>query len=353
MAAQQLTLNGAVQALLRLSSRGEALVAEILRLSDHVPPLFVMADRVEQKMYGDVLLDFRYLKSPELFEHRIEVSTELQERDREVWEAHAPLVCRFFALFESVYTYAKDFAKCVQDLQDGVYIQQTVESVLADDDGKQLMCEVLYLFGVHLTLMDARIDGAVRERMVVAYYRNSGGATIEAIDEICLLVQSTGYSPTTIERNGMVRLPPGYPEDYFARMLDKLGIDRSIVKMMIARLRSEDMYSQVPSFPLPQHRSTALATQARMLYILLYFVPEVLEEEHHTMREIVDRHFADNWVITFYMGFVVELTYVWDTYKAARTALANTTKPETLRSLHASHLDHLVEAKKQLASTWN
>ena len=72
-----------------------------------------------------------------------------------------------------------------------------------------------------------------------------------------------------------------------------LGLPHALVLMMIDRLRSEDMYSQIPSYPMPEHRSTALATQAKMLYVLLYFAPEVLEEQHHTMREIVDVHFPD------------------------------------------------------------
>ena len=75
------TVDLAASAFLRLSSRGEALVAELLRLSDHIP-------RPEQKAYGDVLLDFRYLKTPELFEHRIESSAELVARDEDVWENH-------------------------------------------------------------------------------------------------------------------------------------------------------------------------------------------------------------------------------------------------------------------------
>ena len=49
------------QTLLRLSARGEALIAELLRLSDHTPTLFLLADKAEQKLYQDVLLDFRYL----------------------------------------------------------------------------------------------------------------------------------------------------------------------------------------------------------------------------------------------------------------------------------------------------
>ena len=42
------------------------------------------------------------------------------------------------------------------------------------------------------------------------------------------------------------------------------------------------------------------------------------------MREIVDKHFSDNWLIPFYMGFTVDLSEAWAPYKAARTALNNT-----------------------------
>ena len=158
----------AVNVLLRLSSRGEALVAELLRLSDHIPPLFSLLEKQEQKTYGEVLLDFCYLKTPALYEHRIENSAELISRDSEVWEVHGALICRVYDLFESVYKFLKDFVRCVSDLREGVYIQQTIEGVLLDEDGKQLMCEVLYLYGVLLLLMDAKIEGPVRERIVDA-----------------------------------------------------------------------------------------------------------------------------------------------------------------------------------------
>lgn len=42
------------------------------------------------------------------------------------------------------------------------------------------------------------------------------------------------------------------------------------------------------------------------------------------MREIVDKHFYDNWVITFYLGYYVDLTIEWKNYKAAKKALDNT-----------------------------
>jgi len=55
-------------------------------------------------------------------------------------------------------------------------------------------------------------------------------------------------------------------------------------------------FFQVSAYPLPEHRSTALATQASMLYTVLYFEPSLLHSEQAKMREIVDKYFPDNWV---------------------------------------------------------
>lgn len=53
---------------------------------------------------------------------------------------------------------------------------------------------------------------------------------------------------------------------------------------------------QVSAYPLPEHRSTALANQAAMLYVCLYFCPSILHTSQAKMREIVDKYFPDNWV---------------------------------------------------------
>lgn len=53
---------------------------------------------------------------------------------------------------------------------------------------------------------------------------------------------------------------------------------------------------QVSAYPLPEHRSTALANQAAMLYVCLYFSPSILQTQQAKMREIVDKYFPDNWV---------------------------------------------------------
>jgi hypothetical protein len=42
------------------------------------------------------------------------------------------------------------------------------------------------------------------------------------------------------------------------------------------------------------------------------------------MREIVDKHFPDNWVIAYYLGFNSDVCVEWSRYKAAKAALSNT-----------------------------
>ena len=66
------------------------------------------------------------------------------------------------------------------------------------------------------------------------------------------------------------------------------------------------------------------------------------------MREIVDRHFSDNWVIAQYMGFTVELPHVWESYKAARAALANTTQQSNVKALHLYYHERLAQSRKML-----
>ena len=52
-----------------------------------------------------------------------------------------------------------------------------------------------------------------------------------------------------------------------------------------------------------------------MLYVILYFAPDILHSEQAQMREIVDKHFPDNWVISIYMGITVNLAEEWEHYK--------------------------------------
>jgi WASH complex subunit strumpellin len=67
------------------------------------------------------------------------------------------------------------------------------------------------------------------------------------------------------------------------------------------------------------------------------------------MREIVDKHFPDNWVINYYLGFIVDLSVAWEPYKAAKAALANTTQISNVTRLRQVYGGKIDQSLKQLA----
>jgi WASH complex subunit strumpellin len=210
-----------------------------------------------------------------------------------------------------------------------------------DDNGKQLLAEALYLFGVMLLLLDEYIDGVVRERMLISYLRYMGQNEIPLIDEVCKLMGRTQYTGSA--RTSGRRIP-GYPEEFFARF----PLPSKAIQMIIGRLRSDDIYFQQAAYPLPEHRSAALASQAQMLYVILYFMPSILKDEASVMREIVDKHFPDNWVITYYLGFTVDLTWAWEPYRAARSALSQTIATSHVLSLRTKFLSNVPKLSNTL-----
>lgn len=239
--------------------------------------------------YAPVLFDFRYLKTPEMFDKQINTSAELGDVDDEFYASHEELLSRFYALFENVYRYIVDYNKYLGDLMEGFYIQHTLADVLLDTDGKQLMCEALYLLGVMLLTMDTKVPGPVRERLIVAHYRHKGESVTVPIVELAKLCRDTGFRPG----EAASKRPVGYPEEYFRRF----PIPKEVVAMVLARLRSDDVYHQLRVYPAPEHQSFALSQQASVLYVCLFFSPRTLAEEKKEMREIVDKHFSDNWVV--------------------------------------------------------
>lgn len=60
------------QNILRLVSRGNAIIAELLRLADFVPPVFRLENQADKFRYGEIIADFSYFNSTELFDSRIE-----------------------------------------------------------------------------------------------------------------------------------------------------------------------------------------------------------------------------------------------------------------------------------------
>lgn len=64
------------------------------------------------------------------------------------------------------------------------------------------------------------------------------------------------------------------------------------------------------------------------------------------MREIVDKYFPDNWVLSIYMGFTVNLVEAWEPFKAAKLALNNTLETASVKSYASSYFNAMPELLK-------
>lgn len=118
--------------------------------------------------------------------------------------------------------------------------------------------------------------------------------------------------------------------------------------MVIAHLRTDDIYHQVPVYPIPEHRTTALATQAAILYVCLFFAPTTLHRGEACMREIVDKFFPDNWTISLYMGITANLIDSWAPFKAAKAALGHTIAVDTVRQVAAKQRKNFAKCTGQV-----
>ncbi|XP_065218583.1 WASH complex subunit 5 [Planococcus citri] len=325
------------RALVHLVSRGNAVIAELLRLKDYIPSTFRLDNKQDQQKYGDIISDFLYFKTSDDFERKIEKNPTLQDLDTEFRDNNVEILNRFFLVFESVHKYATDINQFVEELEDGIYIQQNLENLFYNGEGKQLLCEMLYLYGVMLLLLDIHIDGMIRERLLVSYYRYCAqhytGRT--TVDDVCKLMRSTGF--------GTSKRPQDYPVDYFKR----IQINEDLITMIIGHLRTDDIYNQISAYPSPEHRSTALSSQAVMLFVCLFFNASILNSQSARMREIVDKYFPDNWVISFYMGSTINLIDIWDSFKAAKVALGNTLEQDNIHTIATNHMQSLKKGVKQ------
>jgi WASH complex subunit strumpellin len=59
------------------------------------------------------------------------------------------------------------------------------------------------------------------------------------------------------------------------------------------------------------------------------------------MREIVDKHFPDMFVVTWFLGYTVDISVVWSQYKAASMAISNTISYQSVKEETEKHLKNL------------
>ncbi|XP_037870039.1 WASH complex subunit 5 isoform X1 [Bombyx mori] len=319
------------QNLLKLISHGNAIIAEILRLKDHNPKVYLLESREIQQKYQDVILDFSYFRISDAHEAKINVNSKLQDLDDDLKENYLEIITRFYFLFENIYQYIIDLNVFIDQLQDEAFIQQNMETVIKDIEGKQLLCESLYLYGAMLLLCDLFIPGPMRERLLVAFYRYSTSQSQSNIDDVCKLLRDTGYDQQNAKR------PAEYPVEYFSRV----NIRHDFIEKVLGKLRSDDIYNQLAVYTLSEHQAPALASQASMLFICLFFAPHYLHTDTSKMREIVDKFFPSNWVLPVYMGVTINIVDYWDNFKAARSALAVTCNTRTIKEIFSKRTSYV------------
>ncbi|XP_077300067.1 WASH complex subunit strump [Arctopsyche grandis] len=327
-----------IQHVLNSVSHGNAIIAEVLRLKDNIPSVFRLETKEDLSKYGDIIFDFSYFKNTDILEKKISNNATLQELDDEFKENYLSIVTRFYSAFESIFQYITDLNSLLSQLNEGAYIQQSLDTTLQDNDGKQLLCESIYLYGCMLFICEAYIPGHIRERLLVTYHRAAVSHHQTNLDSVCKLLRDTGY------RNvASVKRPPNYPEELFKR----IPIDDMFIKTVIGRLISEDIYNQLSIYPLPDHRSVALATQAAMLVVCLFFSCNTLTSESIKMREIVDKYFPDNWIVSVYMGITLNLIEVWEPFKAAKLALGNNINSKNIKDISVKHVEQVKKLQQQ------
>lgn len=159
------------QTLLRLIARGNAIIAELFRLSDYIPQAFqtlpVNANTNANNKYAEIIFDFKYLSNQVYYDTLIQSKPELQTLDDEFKFNHLDILTRFYLAFESIHKYVSDLSRFLEDLEEGIYIQQNLDTVLFNQDGKQLLAESVYLYGLMLLIVDIKFDGSVREKLLI------------------------------------------------------------------------------------------------------------------------------------------------------------------------------------------
>ena len=249
------------QTLLKLVSRGSAVIAELQRLADHIPrALRGDPSDPDAVKYGPILFDFRYLKTPEMFDRQINTSAELGDIDTDFYNAHEKVLTRFYNVFTSILKYIQDLATYTQEVDDG---EQPSLGGMSRCPPLPRFCSARRLLhgehaggaparpgrqaadvrgrlpagrhaaahgpagaaaaavgcasatqGCHPALplrARAQVQGPVRERLVVAHYRHKGESAQVSVADIAKLCRDTGFRRDAAQR------PARYPEDYFAR----------------------------------------------------------------------------------------------------------------------------------------
>ena len=339
------------QELLKLIARGSAIICEILRLKDFIPEPY--SNPAEEKQYKDIIFDFSIFNNGNIdaFEEKLRTNQDLFDKDEDFRENYIELIERFYSLFDSIYQYITDWKTFVDQVNSGKFVQHTIDTILSHKELRPLFCESVFSAGVMLLLVDRLIPGAIREKLIVSYYRYKGQSTIPHFQDIFELFAKSGYIPPTSFSNPYdEKRPKKYPVDYFKRC--KLNIP--IVEKVVGTILGNDIYDQQLAYPTTnEYQTVAFSQQGSLLVVILFFTPEILDKDKRNMFDIVSKHFHDNVVVSFYMGYTIDIYEYWKDFKEAIGAVEFNMKPAAIKAEKNKKLDKIAVLDKDIKSYLN
>ena len=351
MSMKKRNLGHCSQELLQLIARGSAIICEILRLKDFIPEPY--SNPSEEKLYKDIIFDFSIFSFGKLdaFEQKLRTNQELFDKDEDFRENYIELIERFYSLFDSIYQYITDWKTLLEQIKKGKFVQYTIDTILSHKELRPLFCESVYNIGVMLLLVDKLIPGPIREKIIVSYYRYKGQSTIPHFQDVFKLFAQTGYLPPSSFSNPKDEIKPKkYPVDYFKRC--KLNI--KVVEKVIGTILGNDIYEQQLAYPsTTEYQSVVFSQQGSLIVVVLFFCPDILEKDKRTIYDIISKHFHDVFVISFYMGYSIDIYEYWKDFKEANGALEFTMKPANIKAEKNKKLDKISILDKKIKGNLN
>jgi WASH complex subunit strumpellin len=125
-------------------------------------------------------------------------------------------------------------------VRENYYIDFTMEQIMQEKEGKKLLIEVFYNYGVMLLLLDRLIPSVARERMMVCYVRYKSAFGTDNTTQVAKMCKNTGATFEK-EKNSAEsqKIPAKYPMDYFGRF----NVDRMLIESLINLMKDDDVYN--------------------------------------------------------------------------------------------------------------
>ena len=197
-----------------------------------------------------------------------------------------------------------------------------------------LLLETCSSFAYMLLIVHERFDWRFRERVCIAHLRWSSQSKlkVDTFDEVVDLCRGES-------ENLESRASSKYPAHVFA----KFQLPKRVVQYVVNRYRRVESVGMLSNDPrnnteqvwfrddeeeyseddYDSHVDSISTWRARQMCLVLLFAPDVLSNDFSAMRDVVDTHFPETFVISVGAGHVVDLSTAWSEFHAARRALGN------------------------------